>query len=42
MLTEVGGTDCKSGSTNGVDDKDVTDTLCAAGVSCAVGVKMAA
>ena len=42
MLTEVGGTDCESGSTNGVDDKDVTDTLCAADVSCALGVKMAA
>ena len=38
----VGGTDCESGSTNGVDDKDVTDMFCAADVSCAVGVKIAA
>ena len=42
VLTEVGGTDCESGSTIGVDDKDVTDTLCAADFSCAVAVKMAA
>ena len=42
MLTEVGGTDSESGSTNGVDEKDVTNTLCGADVSCAVGVKMAA
>ena len=40
MLTEVESTHCERGSTNGVDDKDVTDTSCAADVSSVV--KMAA
>lgn len=42
MPSKDGGSDCRSGSTNAVDDKDVANTLFATDVSCVPGVKMVA
>lgn len=42
MPSKDGGSDCRSVSTNAVDDKDVANTLFATDVSCVPGVKMVA